>query len=79
VLLLFGCISQGLHSSANHLTHVLGHHRGPLGLFYRLNLGCYSRNCLALYQLVNRKVVSGRERRNVLDGCLHLGQSRVNR
>jgi len=70
---LFGCISQGLHNLANHLTHVLGHHCGPLGLFCRRNLGCDSRNRLVLYQTVNRKVANGRERRNVLDGYLHLG------
>jgi hypothetical protein len=36
--LLFGYISQGLHSSAAHLVHIFGHHRGPLGFLYKRNL-----------------------------------------
>ncbi len=55
-LLLFGRIGQGLHSPANHLTHVLGHHRGPLGLFHTFNFGCDNHNHLALHQLVDYKV-----------------------
>jgi len=69
--LLFGRISQGLHNPVDHLAHVLSHHRGPFRLLCRCNLGCGSHNCLALHQLVDRKVASGYERHNVLDGCLH--------
>ncbi len=78
-LLLFGCIGQGLHSLADHLTHVLGHHRGPLGLFHTFSFGCDNRNHLALHQLVDCKVTNGHERCNVLDGRLHFGQLHVNR
>ncbi len=74
-LLLFGHVDQGFHNSADHLTHVLSHHRGPLGLLRERSLGCDdSCSRLAFYQLVDRKVASGRERHNVFDGCLHLGQ-----
>ncbi len=71
-LFLFGRISQDLHNSANHVAHIFGHHRGPLGFLCRSNLGCDSFGRLAFHQLVDRKVANGRERHNVLDGCLHL-------
>jgi hypothetical protein len=70
---LFGRVGKGLHNSVDHLTHVLGHHYGPLGLFYRRSLGCDSRSRLALHQLVDHKVANDCERRNVFDGRLHLG------
>ncbi len=72
--LLFGHIGQGLHNPADHLAHVFGHHHGPLGLLRRRSLGCDSQGCLAFHQLVDRKITNNHERRNVLNGPLHLGQ-----
>jgi hypothetical protein len=72
-LLLFGRIGQGLHNPADHLAHILGHHRGLLGLLHKCGLSCDSHSYFALHQLVDRKVTNGRKRHNVLNGCLHLG------
>ncbi len=47
--LLFRCVDQGLHNPVGHLTHVLSHHRGPLGLLCRHNLGYDSHSHLAFY------------------------------
>ncbi len=79
VLLLFGRIGQGLHSPANHLVHIIGHHRGPLGFLHKCSLGCDNHSCLALHQLDDHKISNGRERHNVLDGLFHLGQQCVNK
>ncbi len=49
MLLLFGRIGQGLHNLVDHLMHILGHHRGPLGLPYKCNIGCESCSHLALH------------------------------
>jgi len=73
MFLLFGHVGQGLHNLADHLAHVLGHHYGPFGLLYRRSLGCDNYGRLALHQLVDYKVANGREKRYVLNGCLHLG------
>jgi hypothetical protein len=77
VLLLFGCVGQGLHNLADHLAHIIGHHCGPFGLLPKRSLGCDSCSCFVLHQLVDHKVTNDRERRNVLDGHLHLGHSRI--
>ncbi len=79
MLLLFGRVDQGLHSLADHLAHVFGHHCGPFGLLRKRSLDCDYCNCLALHQLVDRNVANGHKRHNVFDGRLHLGQPRVNR
>ncbi len=78
-LLLFVHISQGFHNMADHLAHVLGHHHGPLGLLRKRNPGYDSRSRLSLHHLIDCKVASGRERRNDLNGHLHLRQPRINR
>ncbi len=39
-LFLFRRIGQRLHSLVDHLAHVLGHHRGPLGFLCKCNIGC---------------------------------------
>jgi hypothetical protein len=59
--------------------HVLGHHHGPFGLLRKRNLGYDSRSYLALHWLIDRKVANSRERRNVLNGHLHLRQLCINR
>ncbi len=69
----------GAFGPANHLTHILGHHHGPLGLLHKHNFGYDSHSHLTFHQLVDCKVVSNHKRHNVFDGRLHLGQPHVNK
>jgi hypothetical protein len=58
--------------------HILGHHHGPLGFLCKPNLGYDSCSRFVFHQLVDYKVANICERRNVVDGRFHLGQSCVN-
>ncbi|CAM6027041.1 unnamed protein product [Sphagnum balticum] len=61
VVVAWWCVGEGVHSPADDLAHIFGHHYGPFGLRHRRNLGYDNRNRLALYQLVDRKIANGRE------------------